>query len=89
MTTLKIHIGPTLSPLRRLANLGLMLGSILVIPTYNEFILSGHWSVHLAGALIGMIAAAAVVNTAFQTKKFTNPEDAAAWVASREWENDE
>ena len=85
--SLKITIGPAVGFWDRVAYLVVLLTTTLAIPVVNVFFLSDHWAIHLVGAFLGIAIGAAVIPTfGARTRRFKNPDRAAAWVMSREWQ---
>lgn len=86
MPKLEITIGPKPDLLSSVLRVCSMLASVMAIPTFNELVLHGHWSVNLLGFIIGMIAVAAAWKPFMPTvAAFETKEDAAAWVESGAW----
>ena len=87
--SLKITIGPPVGILERAVYLVLLFASVLTIPVINSFLLGNHWAIHIVGAAFGAAIVAAIIPTfGSRTRRFKNPDRAAAWVLSREWEGD-
>lgn len=87
---LEIQIDRRPSPAAQIARAFSVLCMIVFIPALNEIVLSGHWSINLIGALMGLVIVAAAFRNLMPTvRKFETKEAAADWVRSGEWERDE
>ena len=85
MARLMIQIGPKRGPIEKTLVTLSLIGMVLVIPTFNEFVLSGGWAVDLHGGLIGLFVAASALKRFDETQKdFETADEAAEWV--RKWE---
>ena len=87
MTKLEITIGKKVGYVVQTARAMTLIVAVMIIPTFNELVLSGHWSIHLIGAFIALVAVAGAFRTFMPTvKRFDDKEAAAEWVRSGKWE---
>lgn len=83
---LTISIGPKPTLLEKVSSAVTMFSFILLIPTYNHFILSGGWALDLCGALFGLLATMVLLNrVAGRDRNFETKEAAIDWLNSDEW----